>query len=63
MEKIKFRILVKMENVKTFSDSDSKGVGGFSEAYVSFSNKTADNFSLKIWGMFPRSDLKADPVS
>lgn len=36
MEKIKFRILVKMENVKTFSDCDSKRVGGFSEAYVSF---------------------------
>lgn len=53
MEKIKFRILVKMENVKTSSDSDSKGVGGFSDTF---------NFSNKIWGLFPGGDLKADPV-
>lgn len=49
MEKIKFRILVKWKTSK-LSHSDSKGVGGFSEAN-------------KIWGMFPGSDLEADPVS
>lgn len=49
MEKIKFRILVKWKTSK-LSHSDSKGVGGFSE-------------ENKIWGMFPGSDLEADPVS
>lgn len=39
MEKIKFRVLVKMENIKTFSDSDSKGVGGFQKHTFHFQIK------------------------
>lgn len=63
MEKIKFRVLVKMENIKTFSDSDSKGVGGFQKHTFHFQIKLQIIFHWKFEECFLEVIWKADPVS